>query len=153
MSESDTPTLENKVYRGGLVQYFIYLPYLLLFGWIATKLNIASAYAFMPAAVAALIFGYYSQGYFFKQPIIVYSSKGLWTRKLGWVPWKNVKNIEIERTTQFSTKGVGRTSSEIIIETIDGRTSSFDGDFISTNVQTLHSTLLKLKKKHSHENL
>lgn len=140
MGES-SKNLEAK--RGGYAVAFIYVPLILTFGAIGHLLNIPANYLYMVVAIVAVMGGYYLQGYIFKQPVIVASNEGIWTRALGQIPWGSVKDIRLEKTRRFTTKGLGKIDTELIIETVDGRESNFDGDFLNVGVENFHTGLHK----------
>lgn len=124
-----------EVRRGGLVQYFVYLPLFVVLGLITTQLSVPITYRYMSVAVLSVGIGYYLQPYIFRKPVIMLFKDGIFTEKLGKVVWKDVRDIQLEKTTLFSAGGLGRTQLTLVIETNQDKKDSFNADFLNVNIQ------------------
>lgn len=145
-AEQNLPeTIEVK--RGGSAQYFIYLPIILLFGLINTVFKIPPPYlyyVFMAIGVVAVMSMNTLSAMVFTKVLIRATKEGIWTSKLNLVPWNGVKDIRIERTSTFNTGNMtSSVSIDLIIETTDGRESSFWGGFLNTDPTLLCASLNK----------
>ena len=138
-------TIEVK--RGGLAQYFIYLPIIILFGLINTVFKIPPPYlyyVFMAIGVVALMSMNALSAMVFNKVIIRATKEGIWTRKLNLVPWNQVKDIRLQKTNTFNAGNMtGSTSIDLVIETTDGRESNFWGGFLNTDPNLLCASLNK----------
>lgn len=129
------------VKRGGSAQYFIYMPIILLLFLISNVFKIPP-YVFIIIGVVAVMSMNSLSAMVFTKVIIRATKEGIWTSKLELVPWNQVKDIRIENTSSFNTGNMtSSTSIDLIIETIDGRESSFWGAFLNTDPTLLCSSL------------
>lgn len=134
--------------RGGYAVVFIYFLLILLVAFVAKQFAITGAYFFMASAIVAVLAGYYLSPIFFKNPVVIADENGIWTKKLGTTAWQNVKNIYIERTPRFSTKGLNKVDINLVIETIGNRSDSFDVMFLE-NGEALSNDIILLWKQTS----
>lgn len=136
-----------EVKRGGSLQYFIFLSILILFGMMNTVIKIPPPYlyyVFMAMALIAVMSMNRLTETFFTKVIIRATNEGIWTSKLSLVPWNQIKDIRIEKTSTFNTGNMtSSVSIDLIIETNDGRESSFWGGFLNTDPTLLCSSLNK----------
>jgi hypothetical protein len=128
-----------EVRRGGMVQYFLYLPLFIIFGWAATLLPMPVVYRYMIVAVLSVGAGYYLQPYIFRKPVIVLYEDGIFTSRLGKILWNDIREIQLEKTSSFSTRGIGRTHFKLVIETKQGRTNSYNGDYLNVDIQQFYA--------------
>lgn len=132
-------TIEVK--RGGSAHYFIYLPIIMLLFFISNILKIPP-YVFMIIGVAVVMSMNTLSAMVFSKVIIRATNEGIWTSKLKLVPWNQVKDIRIEKTSTFNTGNItSSTSIDLVIETLDGRESNFWGSFLNTDPTFLCSSL------------
>ncbi len=138
-------TIEVK--RGGSAQYFIYLPIIMLFGLINTVFKIPPPYlyyVFMVIGLVAVMSMNTLSAMVFTKVLIRATKEGIWTSKLNLVPWNQVEDIRIERTSTFNTGNMtSSVSIDLIIETTDGRESNFWGGFLNTDPTLLCASLNK----------
>lgn len=141
-----------EVQRGGSAQYFIYLPIILLFGLINTVFKIPPPYVyyvFMAIGVVAVMSMNTLSAMVFNKVIIRATKEGIWTNKLSQVPWNQVKDIRLEKTSTFNAGNMTSTTAiDLIIETMDGRESSFWGGFLNRDATQLCDSLNDFWKSH-----
>jgi hypothetical protein len=136
------------VKRGGSAHYFIYIAIIMLLFFLSNLFKIPP-YVFMIVGVVAVMSMNSLSAMVFTKVIIRATKEGIWTSKLDLVPWNQVKDIRIEKTSSFNTGNMtSSTSIDLIIETIDGRESSFWGAFLNTDPTLLCSSLNTLWKAH-----
>lgn len=140
------------VKRGGSAHYFIYMAVLIVFGIVNSVLKIQPPYlyyVFILVGVSTVLSMNSLSAMVFTKVIIRATKEGIWTSKLHLVPWNQVKDIRIEKTSTFNTGNMtSSTSIDLIIETIDGRESSFWGAFLNTDPTLLCSSLNNLWMTH-----
>ncbi len=141
-----------EVKRGGLAQYFIYIPFIILLGLINTIFKIPPPYlyyVFMVTGVVAVMSMNTLSSLVFTKVIIRVTKEGIWTDKLSLVPWNNLKDIRLEKTSTFNAGNMTSTSAvDLIIETMDGRESSFWGGFLNRDATQLCDSLNNFWKSH-----
>ena len=138
-----TETLEVK--RGGYAQYFIYLAILIFLAGVNSVLKIEPPYLYyvmMAVVVCAVLSMNTLTALVFRKAVIRAGKEGVWTNKLNLVPWKEVKNIRVDRTSTFNTGNMTSSNmTELIIETTDERESVFWCEFLNTDAELLRSSL------------
>ncbi len=134
-----------EVRRGGLAQYFIYMSVFLVFGLLNAVFNIPQPYlyyVFVAIAVLLVMNINTLSAKVFNQVIIRASKEGFWTRKLSLVPWNQIKNIRLDKTSTFNAGNMtSSTSIDLIIETTDSRESVFWGSFLDKDANQLCASL------------
>lgn len=140
-----TPTtLEIK--RGGYAVAFIYAAVYLVVALIAKQLQISNSYFFMASAVVTLMVGYYLAPVVFSKPVIRAGTQSIHTRKLGEVPWNQIKNISIIREPRFSSKGFNKVDIYLCIETSNSRTDQFNALFLANGEASANELVTYYKK-------
>lgn len=136
-------TLEVK--RGGYAQYFIYLTILILLAAINSVLKIQPPYLYymmLPIVLCAVLSMNTLTALVFSKVVIRASKEGIWTDKLNLVPWNQVKDIRIQKTSTFNTSNMSSsTMTELIIETTDERESVFWCEFFNADANLLCTSL------------
>lgn len=138
--------------RGGYAVVFIYAGIFIVAAYIQTQLKQTTYYLYMAIAIIALFGGYYLSPIVFNKAVISASKDGMWTRKLNLVSWNSIKDIRIEESTRFSAKGFGRIDIDLIIETTNGSTDTFDVMYLNVDGVALSKELIKYWKAHSQIN-
>lgn len=134
-------TIEVK--RGGYAQYFIYMVIFILLAAINSVMKIQPPYLYyvMMAVVLVTVLSMNRlTAFVFSKVVLSAGKEGIWTGKMSLVPWKQVKDIRLERSTSYSTTTLGNIT-ELIIETTDGRESAFWCEFLNTDAELLRSSL------------
>ncbi len=134
-----------EVKRGGMAQYFLYLPFIVLLGIINAVFKIPAPYSYLVLAVfaiAAVMSINRLTALVFTKVLIRATKEGIWTNSLGLVPWNEVKDIRIERTTSFNSgNNTTSTSFDLVIEAKDGREAGFWGSFLNADPHQLCTSL------------
>lgn len=145
-NQIDLPEKISVTY-GGYAQYFIYLPVLILLGIINAVLKIPPPYLYylyMGIGVVAVMSMNSLQAMVFTKIIIKADKDGIWTSKLNNVPWKEIKDIRLEKIIAFTASPAHQTNqvmTELVIQTKDGRKSVFWGRFLNTDPNLLCTSL------------
>lgn len=143
------------VKRGGYAQYFIYLAIFITFGLINAILKIEPPvlyYVMMAVGVIAVMNMNYLQSKLFYKSVIVATKDGIWTSKLDFVAWDQIKDVRLEiiNTYNFSSGHmIGNSLIELVIETKDERKSVFWANFLNMNYKQLHSILSDYWQAHN----
>ncbi len=139
-----------EVKRGGMAQYFIYFFLFMGLGLINAVVKIPPPYiyyVFLAFGVIAVMSMNKLTAMLFTKVVIKATPEGIWTSKLNLVPWKEIKDIRIERTSTFNAgNNTSSTSLDLVIETRDGRESSFWAAFLNTDAHQLCASLVDLWK-------
>ena len=101
-------------------------------------------YLYMGAGVVAVMSMNSLQAMVFTKIIIKADKDGIWTGKLHNVPWKEIKDIRLEKISTFAVSPAHQTNQvfiELIIETMDGRKSVFWGKFLNADPNLLCNSL------------
>lgn len=134
-----------EVKRGGMAQYFLYLPFIALLGAINAGFKIPAPYSYfilIAFAVIAVMSVNRLSALVFTKVLIQATKEGIWTSSLGLVPWPEVKDIRIERTSTFNSgNNTTSTSLDLLIETNDGREASYWGNFLNADPHQLCTVL------------
>lgn len=128
-SSNNTET-DLEIRRGGYAIVFIYAILILIVLAITQFFSIRNSYFFMGMAVVVIAIAYFIKPYIFNKPIITANKKGLYTRKLGFIPWNEIRALYIKREPKLYTKGLNTMDIYLCIETNDQREEQFDAMYL-----------------------
>lgn len=149
MDTQQTLIEKIEVKRGGYAQYFIYLLLIMMLSMVNSVIKIPPPYLYYMYMVAGLVLvmGMNSiQEFVFRSPVLTATKEGLWVKRLGQLPWNEVKEIRVQKISRFGFVGDRvnvSTDTDLVIETNNGRGVTYWGAFLNTDTTELCAELNK----------